>query len=371
MKTKNTKSEDNINIFLKKSANNVVTRFAEKFYDLLMTRELVSRTDVVYAADCNIKPGYFDKHNISSYDQDNALKKGIKLVRDELNKRIPGSVIDNGKTKGVAYKYVGNIDDPLGEERKHYRQKSMDDFVRFSREVICFLPPGWFSSYFEDSDFLLQTRRDVDNQGSFVGSSHEHKLTNIELLPVLYKAITDHQALVLDYKPYSGEIRTITLHPHYLKEYNYRWFVLGKCEDSVRDVEIFALDRIIPDSIDEAVIDYLPAEMGYYHEYFKNIVGVSHNKDFRAFDIKIRTHTKYHHGLVTTKPFHHSQKELIFFGTHEDGNYGEVTIHVEPTRELFGRILSLGRNLEIVSPIEVRYQFAEFVKDIYLRYSHD
>ena len=41
------------------------------------------------------------------------------------------------------------------------------------------------------------------------------------------------------------------------------------------------------------------------------------------------------------------------FGEHEDGNYGEVRLTIEPNRELRGRILLYGENLEIISPMSL------------------
>lgn len=49
------------------------------------------------------------------------------------------------------------------------------------------------------------------------------------------------------------------------------------------------------------------------------------------------------------------------FGEHEDGNYGEVQITVEPNRELRGRILLYGENLEVISPLSLREQIKEIL----------
>lgn len=72
---------------------------------------------------------------------------------------------------------------------------------------------------------------------------------------------------------------------------------------------------------------------------------------------------------MTSKPFHNSQEELVSYGRHEDGEYGEIRIHVEPTVELVGRIISLGANLEVVSPSGVRQQVAETVAGLAARYA--
>ena len=75
----------------------------------------------------------------------------------------------------------------------------------------------------------------------------------------------------------------------------------------------------------------------------------------------IRTKTEYQHGLLLTKPLHHSQKETLPFGEHEDGCYGEVTLTIEPNRELRGKILLYGENLEVMKPLLLREQLKEIV----------
>ena len=50
------------------------------------------------------------------------------------------------------------------------------------------------------------------------------------------------------------------------------------------------------------------------------------------------------------------------FGEHEDGNYGEVRLTIEPNRELRGRILLYGDNLEVISPKSLREQIRDILK---------
>ena len=82
----------------------------------------------------------------------------------------------------------------------------------------------------------------------------------------------------------------------------------------------------------------------------------------------IRTKTKYQHGLLLTKPLHHSQKETLPFGEHEDGRFGEVTLTIEPNRELRGKILAYGQYLEVIQPKSLREQIKEILKQLSIQY---
>ena len=121
------------------------------------------------------------------------------------------------------------------------------------------------------------------------------------------------------------------------------------------------MDRIVSEVNTVEDIEYIPAPKGFYQEYFNNIVGVTHEKDAKVEEVVIRTKTEYQHGLLLTKPLHHSQKETMSFGDHEDGWYGEVRLTIEPNRELRGKILLYGDNLEVVQPLLLREQIKEII----------
>ena len=122
------------------------------------------------------------------------------------------------------------------------------------------------------------------------------------------------------------------------------------------------LDRIVGELIEVNDVEYIPAPKGFYLDFFKNIIGVTHEKEAKVEQVVIRTKTEYQHGLLLTKPLHHSQKETLPFGEHEDGMYGEVKLTIEPNRELRGRILMYGGSLEVMSPLSLREQILGIIR---------
>jgi predicted DNA-binding transcriptional regulator YafY len=109
-------------------------------------------------------------------------------------------------------------------------------------------------------------------------------------------------------------------------------------------------------------VEYIPAPKGFYHEFFNNIIGVTHEKGAKVEEVIIRTKTEYQHGLLLTKPLHHSQKETLPFGEHDNQWYGEVHLTIEPNRELRGRILLYGDNLEVILPMSLREQIKDIIR---------
>ena len=335
--------------------------FVNLIYKELMKRTFVSYADILglyyrrpkdyyYQYACNSEPGYGE------------LKKAFPEVLKALNNTCPGCIEDNGQSKRKAYRYIGNDDDPLAEQRKAVVQKSLEDYVEFCKASAGILPASWFSSFFENTQLLLDTNNESLSGTSHIRSSLDQNLTNINLLPVFHKSITDHQVLNFSYQPFGHEPFALTFHPQFLKEYNGRWFAFGYTTEREPFIAYnVALDRIVSDISVIEDIDYIPASKGFYQQFFKNIIGVTHEKDAKVETVVIHTKTEYQHGLLLTKPLHHSQKETLPFGNHDGQCFGELTLTIEPNRELKGRILMFGEGLEVMQPLLLRAQIKEIL----------
>ena len=347
------------------------TEFVNRIYNELMKRNFLTYADVL-AAYYGRPQGYYDKISCNSEVGYGELKKAFPEVLKALRSYDSNCIEDNGKVgKGKAYRYIGKKDDPLSEERKAVVQKSLEDYVAFCKASAGIMPTSWFSSFFENTQLLLDTNREEENGYGHIRSSLEQNLTNIHLLPVFYKAITDKQVLQFSYQRFGQEPFLLTFHPQYLKEYNGRWFVLGEANREPFKAYNVPLDRIIGELIEVNEVEYITAPKGFYQDFFKDIIGVTHEKDAKVEQVVIRTKTEYQHGLLLTKPLHHSQKETIPFGEHEDGCYGEVTLTIEPNRELRGKILAYGQYLEVMQPILLREQIKNILEKQIIQYSHE
>lgn len=348
------------NIF---AGNSARASFVNRIYDeLRLKRDFVSHVDILCAYYRREK-SYYDLHTYGSDKAYIQLKKAFSEVKNALEKAIPGCIIDNGKTgKGKAFKYIGSSDDPLAEERQAVEQKRLEDYVAFCKASAGILPMSWFSAYFENSQLLLDINRETEDGTGLIRSSLEQNLTNIDMLPIFYKTITDKRVLRFEYQRFGQELFTLTFHPQFLKEYNGRWFVFGDADREPYQAYNVPLDRIVGDVIEVDDVEYIPAPKGFYQDFFNNIIGVTHEKGAKVEEVVIHTKTEYQHGLLLTKPLHHSQKEVLPFGEHDGQLYGEVSLTIEPNRELRGRILLYGENLEVVSPMSLRDKITETLK---------
>ena len=353
------------NIF---AGGSVRATFVSIIYEELKKREFVSYADVLSKFLDNNKID-FNKQILNTGKGYNQLKKAFPEVIQALETVCPGCIVDNGKKgKGKAFKYIGDNDDPLAEDQKAVVQKSVEDYVSFCKASAGILPASWFSSFFENTQILLDTNRESKDGEMRISSGAEQNLTNIDLLPVFYKAIANKQVLRFDYQRFGQESFSLIFHPQFLKEYNGRWFVFGEADREPYQAYNVPLDRIVGNVCEVNDVEYISAPKGFYQDYFKNVIGVTHETGAKTEEVFIRTKTEYQHGLLLTKPLHHSQNETQPFGEHDGQWYGEVRLMIEPNRELCGKILAYGQYLEVIYPQSLREQIKEIIKKQFDQY---
>lgn len=338
--------------------------FARCAYELLKEGGWVTYADVMERA-LGGKPMECTISKTKNYGE---LKKAVPEVVEALGKE---NVETDGNNRNRRYRYVGSEKDPLGDM---INAKAINDIRRyweFCQESEGFMPTVWLEYFLRDSRDLLQIKRRRGG-GRVMSTGMDRQLDNIDLLPRLYDAIVHKTVLEVTFSPEYDKTLTLTFHPHYLREFNGRWFVFGHAEgkEPMFGYNI-AIDRIVSESRQPAAVKFISAPVDFYDDYFSDIVGVTHFAGVEAVDIRIRAHARYMFMLTKTKPIHASQTIVKEFGKHDDGEYGEFQVHVAMNNEFVGRIMQMGADLEVVSPDDVRGQFREKVAEMLGRYNRE
>jgi predicted DNA-binding transcriptional regulator YafY len=166
-------------------------------------------------------------------------------------------------------------------------------------------------------------------------------LKNIHLIGDLFNAIIYQKVLELEYQKFDNETsKTFEFHPYYLKQYNNRWFIIGRFP-KYENLTHFALDRIV--QFKEVNSKYIVTELDF-NEYFEDVIGISKPKESIVQKV-ILLATPTLKPYITTKPIHGSQKRI---SENESGYLFSIDVFIN--FELENLLLSYGETLKIIEP---------------------
>ena len=192
------------------------------------------------------------------------------------------------------------------------------------------------------------------NSEDIISFDENPYLKGLEFLGTLFNSILYKKVLKIDYQSFrSDETETTIIHPYFLKQYNRRWYLLGKTE-GYENLTVRALDRI--KKIEEVKKDYIENTQYDFSEYFEDIIGIHRGKDNKPVTVKLWFSPKSA-PYVITKPLHGSQK--IKSKTSEGLI---ITISVIPNYELKSLLLSFGNQVKILSPDFLKEELQGMVK---------
>ena len=190
---------------------------------------------------------------------------------------------------------------------------------------------------------------------SVVGYDENNAYTGLDWFQDIFDAIINRSVLHVQYKTFSNVTYDWTIHPYYIKEYNNRWFLFGLNEDSA-SIYNLPLDRIV--DIEQVNKEYIPSTIDF-ETYFDDVIGASVAAREKT-DIRLRF-SEHRFPYVLTKAIHKSQRIL-------DLENRTVEISVIPNNELEALILSFGKDVEVLSPVEYRERIQEIIRESYENY---
>lgn len=208
---------------------------------------------------------------------------------------------------------------------------------------------------------LLALENDsVDGMANVMSFENNEYLEGIKHIEVITDAIINKYPIKLTYRPYNSDNQDLHVHPYHLKQFNNRWFLIGKPE-SVTALHVYAIDRIV--SIGHLSKDYIDTDVDF-DEYFDDVIGVTVN-DVQVQRIELMVNIK-RYPYIKTKPLHWSQKHIK-----EKDNEKEIciVIDVKPNKELVSLLFSFGPDIRVVSPESLWKEMQEKVgllNDLYL-----
>ncbi len=265
----------------------------------------------------------------------------IQMMRsDKLSYNAP-IVVYNKKF----YKYEDEdysiTDIPLNENDMNVLSETVEMLKQF-KDFSLFSELGGIIQRLEDKVYTEKT-----DQSAVIHLDKNEKLKGLEHLDVLYQAIIKKMVLKIKYQSFKAvEASEIIFHPYILKEFNNRWFLIGRPGvEAKKPIVTFALDRIVEIDYDTSITYRNDNFNG--DEYYRDVIGVTVSNT-RAERIQFWIDKK-NAPYVITKPFHRSQRII---NKTDDGII--FNIFVQINFELERLILGFGDSIEVIKPKRLR-----------------
>ncbi|AXT61420.1 WYL domain-containing protein [Aquimarina sp. AD10] len=265
----------------------------------------------------------------------------IQMMRsDKLGYNAP-IVVYNKKYYKYEEEGYSITDIPLNENDMNVLSETVEMLKQF-KDFSLFSELGGIIQRLEDKVYTEKT-----DQSAIIHLDKNEKLKGLEHLDVLYQAIIKKMVLKIKYQSFKArEASEIVFHPYILKEYNNRWFLIGRPGiEAKKPIVTFALDRIVDIDYDTSITYKNNNFNG--DEYYKDVIGVTVSNT-RAERIQFWVDKK-NAPYVITKPFHSSQR--IIKKT-DDGII--FNIFVQINFELERLILGFGDAIEVIKPKRLR-----------------
>ena len=222
-----------------------------------------------------------------------------------------------------------------------------------------------FSLFTDVSDILQRLEDKIyaekTHSQPIIHLDKNEKLKGLHFLDSIYQAIVKKIVLMVTYKSFkSTEESTFQFYPLLLKEFNNRWFLIGK-RNANQPIVNLALDRIVSLDFDFNK-DFVDINFDP-EEYYKNVIGVTVNTGLQPRVVQLWIDAK-NAPYVITKPLHSSQRLLQ---TNEDGSI-IINLFLVENYELERVLLGFGDSLEVLKPERLRNRMKQILERGIKRY---
>lgn len=167
-------------------------------------------------------------------------------------------------------------------------------------------------------------------------------LKGLEHLETLYQAIIQERSVAVTYQSFqSRNSQHFVFHAYLLKEYNNRWFVIGRRINQPTIINL-ALDRI--QQLEASTMPYERGADFNPRTYYQHTIGVSVAPQQAPEEVRLLLRHRLA-PYVLTKPLHPSQREI------QRDHYGvTIALTVQHNLELERVLLGFGEQVQVLAP---------------------
>lgn len=209
------------------------------------------------------------------------------------------------------------------------------------------------------AELLMESLKESKDTQSLIQFESTGQFRGIENLKPLLFAIKNQRIVRFHHQSFlTGEVKRFSINPYLLKEYQNRWYLIGKIKSQDFFIS-FGIDRIIElkvmDTVFEKDMEANPAAL------FENIIGLSESKS-EPQEI-VLSFTPLQGKYIKSLPLHKSQQIIV-------DNDAELRIKLVlvPNFEFRQQILMLGEAVKVLKPTGLVNEIKQSLKNALARY---
>jgi len=181
-----------------------------------------------------------------------------------------------------------------------------------------------------------------------------------EFLPVILEALKKNTVLEMTYKSFvHNEANTFTVEPYCLKAFKQRWYLVAR-SPYYDKIMIYALDRV--HELEPTALHFEYPKDFVAEEYFEDCFGIIADRDYDIETVKFKVAAGQANYLRSLW-IHQTQKEI-----ERNDEYSIFTVRLRPTFDFRQEILTMGDDVEVLSPKWFREELAGVAKRMWDKY---
>ena len=225
--------------------------------------------------------------------------------------------------------------------------EGLTDAVEMLKQMVGFPAMAGVADLVSRLDDQLHSAR--QKQSPLILMESNERLKGLHLIPVIYEALRKKKAIRLTYKSFRvTKASAFVFLPYVLKEFNNRWFLLGRRKDRPKYLYNLAIDRI--EEVELLADEYYFKPTDFDAEkYYGEMVGVSRGDDEEPEDVYFWA-SPDEVPYIITKPLHSSQTIV----DERPNGYVLFHLHVIINRELMRLMMGYGAGIRVTSPPKLK-----------------
>ncbi|MBK9290678.1 MAG: WYL domain-containing protein [Bacteroidetes bacterium] len=283
---------------------------------------------------------------------ESTLRKDISLMKKEPPYGYGAPI----KCRDGKYFY----DDPDFSIHKKPLSQSDLNIIRKASELMRSVSGMPMGHLLENLLSRFESTEVHNSAGPLILSDYSSNVEGLDHIDKLLDALLNRYKIRFNYVPFKNtSFVGLIVDPWLLKEFNGRWFLIGKSSHR-EGVSVFALDRM-------TMLDVFKDKRAIDPDYtllarYKDVIGLSFPDDGKREEIILRF-DKERYKYVKSKPIHKSQKLIG-----DDATHCLISLQLVVNKELISLIHYFGPDVEVLAPAHLRATIARHINQLKERY---